>query len=107
MGTCVCRQPKASVFNKLGTRLNNQISFFMKLHIVAEGLRIRTLDLYNLCFCCFHLFSEAEKQNRMAALLERLHAKHNASRPWQETCKVVRQAMVRKSHPFLRENPSV
>lgn len=79
----------------------------MKLHIVAEGLRIRTLDLYNLCFCCFHLFSEAEKQNRMAALLERLHAKHNASRPWQETCKVVRQAMVRKSHPFLRENPSV
>lgn len=31
----------------------------------------------------------------MTALLERLHAKHNASRPWQETCKVVRQAMVR------------
>uniref|UniRef100_A0A665TQ55 Mediator of RNA polymerase II transcription subunit 1 n=1 Tax=Echeneis naucrates TaxID=173247 RepID=A0A665TQ55_ECHNA len=32
----------------------------------------------------------------MAVLLERLHAKHNASRPWQETCKVVRQAMVRQ-----------
>lgn len=40
--------------------------------------------------------SEAEKQNRMVALLERLHAKHNASRPWQETSKVVRQAMVRQ-----------
>uniref|UniRef100_A0A671YDV9 Mediator of RNA polymerase II transcription subunit 1 n=1 Tax=Sparus aurata TaxID=8175 RepID=A0A671YDV9_SPAAU len=39
---------------------------------------------------------EAEKQNRMAALLERLHAKHNASRPWQETCKVVRQAMEKR-----------
>lgn len=32
----------------------------------------------------------------MAALLERLHAKHNASRPWQETSKIVRQAMVRQ-----------
>lgn len=52
----------------------------------------------------FHLFSEAEKQSRMAALLERLHAKHNASRPWQETCKVVRQAMVRQRHLSLREN---
>lgn len=49
-------------------------------------------------------FSEAERQNRMAALLERLHAKHNASRPWQETCKVVRQAMVRQSHHSVREN---
>uniref|UniRef100_A0AAX7TGX1 Mediator of RNA polymerase II transcription subunit 1 n=1 Tax=Astatotilapia calliptera TaxID=8154 RepID=A0AAX7TGX1_ASTCA len=37
-----------------------------------------------------------EKQSRMAALLERLHAKHNASRPWQETCKVVRQAMEKR-----------
>uniref|UniRef100_A0A7N8X9M9 Mediator of RNA polymerase II transcription subunit 1 n=1 Tax=Mastacembelus armatus TaxID=205130 RepID=A0A7N8X9M9_9TELE len=38
-----------------------------------------------------------EKQSRMVALLERLHAKHNASRPWQETCKVVRQAMEKRS----------
>lgn len=47
-----------------------------------------------------YLFTEAEKQSRMAALLEKLHAKHNASRPWQETSKVVRQAMVRKKHPY-------
>lgn len=40
----------------------------------------------------------------MAALLEKLHAKHNASRPWQETCKVVRQAMVRWRNLSLREN---
>lgn len=53
---------------------------------------------------CIVSFSEAEKQSRMAALLERLHAKHNASRPWQETCKVVRQAMVRQSHHSVREN---
>lgn len=52
----------------------------------------------------WHLFSEAEKQNRMAALLERLHAKHNASRPWQETCKVVRQAMVSRRHISLLKN---
>ena len=51
-----------------------------------------------------HLFSEAEKQSRMAAVLEKLHAKHNASRPWQETCKVVRQAMVRQTHLSLKEN---
>ena len=57
---------------------------------------------YLMCIASF--FPEAEKQNRMAALLERLHAKHNASRPWQETCKVVRQAMVRKRHVYLREN---
>ena len=41
------------------------------------------------------VFPEAEKQSRVAVLLERLHAKHSASRPWQETSKVVRQAMVR------------
>ena len=41
------------------------------------------------------MFPEAEKQSRVAVLLERLHAKHSASRPWQETSKVVRQAMVR------------
>ncbi|KAL6094955.1 med1 [Pungitius sinensis] len=41
--------------------------------------------------------TESEKQSRMAALLEKLHAKHNASRPWQETCKVVRQAMEKRS----------
>uniref|UniRef100_A0A4W6BUV5 Mediator of RNA polymerase II transcription subunit 1 n=2 Tax=Lates calcarifer TaxID=8187 RepID=A0A4W6BUV5_LATCA len=40
--------------------------------------------------------TEDTKQSRMAALLERLHAKHNASRPWQETCKVVRQAMEKR-----------
>ncbi|XP_037133931.1 mediator of RNA polymerase II transcription subunit 1 [Syngnathus acus] len=40
--------------------------------------------------------TESEKQSRMAALLERLHAKHNASRPWQETSKVVRQAMEKR-----------
>nr|XP_057917498.1 mediator of RNA polymerase II transcription subunit 1 isoform X1 [Doryrhamphus excisus] len=40
--------------------------------------------------------TEAEKQSRMAALLERLHAKHNATRPWQETSKVVRQAMEKR-----------
>ncbi|XP_057681787.1 mediator of RNA polymerase II transcription subunit 1 [Corythoichthys intestinalis] len=40
--------------------------------------------------------TESEKQNRMTALLERLHAKHNASRPWQETSKVVRQAMEKR-----------
>uniref|UniRef100_A0A8C7YJM2 Mediator of RNA polymerase II transcription subunit 1 n=1 Tax=Oryzias sinensis TaxID=183150 RepID=A0A8C7YJM2_9TELE len=40
--------------------------------------------------------TEAEKQSRTVALLERLHAKHNASRPWQETCKVVRQAMEKR-----------
>uniref|UniRef100_A0A8C9WRH9 Mediator of RNA polymerase II transcription subunit 1 n=1 Tax=Scleropages formosus TaxID=113540 RepID=A0A8C9WRH9_SCLFO len=39
---------------------------------------------------------EAEKQSRISALLERLHAKHNASRPWQETSKVVRQAMEKR-----------
>uniref|UniRef100_A0A8K9UF93 Mediator of RNA polymerase II transcription subunit 1 n=1 Tax=Oncorhynchus mykiss TaxID=8022 RepID=A0A8K9UF93_ONCMY len=33
---------------------------------------------------------------RVNALLERLHAKHNASRPWQETSKVVRQAMEKR-----------
>lgn len=49
----------------------------------------------------FLFYLEAEKQSRMAALLERLHAKHNASRPWQETCKVVRQAMVRE-RPFYK-----
>lgn len=49
----------------------------------------------------FLFYLEAEKQSRMAALLERLHAKHNASRPWQETCKVVRQAMVR-GRPFYK-----
>uniref|UniRef100_A0A8C5E5R1 Mediator of RNA polymerase II transcription subunit 1 n=1 Tax=Gouania willdenowi TaxID=441366 RepID=A0A8C5E5R1_GOUWI len=41
-------------------------------------------------------FSEAEKQSRMTALLEKLHAKHNAARPWQETSKVVRQAMEKR-----------
>uniref|UniRef100_A0A096LU77 Mediator of RNA polymerase II transcription subunit 1 n=1 Tax=Poecilia formosa TaxID=48698 RepID=A0A096LU77_POEFO len=40
---------------------------------------------------------EAEKQSRMAALLERLHAKHNASRPWEGTINVVRQAMEKRS----------
>ncbi|KAG7492268.1 hypothetical protein MATL_G00012610 [Megalops atlanticus] len=40
--------------------------------------------------------TEAEKQGRVNALLERLHAKHNASRPWQETSKVVRQAMEKR-----------
>ncbi|XP_041830067.1 mediator of RNA polymerase II transcription subunit 1 [Melanotaenia boesemani] len=40
--------------------------------------------------------TETEKQSRMASLLEKLHAKHNASRPWQETCKVVRQAMEKR-----------
>lgn len=51
-----------------------------------------------------HLSSETERQSRMAALLERLHAKHSAARPWQETCKVVRQAMVRTRHYSLLEN---
>lgn len=37
----------------------------------------------------------------MVALLERLHAKHNAARPWQETSKVVRQAMVRHTHYII------
>uniref|UniRef100_A0A3Q3DIB8 Uncharacterized protein n=1 Tax=Hippocampus comes TaxID=109280 RepID=A0A3Q3DIB8_HIPCM len=41
-------------------------------------------------------FPESEKQSRMVALLERLHAKHNAARPWQETSKVVRQAMEKR-----------
>uniref|UniRef100_A0A8C5D353 Mediator of RNA polymerase II transcription subunit 1 n=1 Tax=Gadus morhua TaxID=8049 RepID=A0A8C5D353_GADMO len=40
--------------------------------------------------------TEAEKQSRVAVLLERLHAKHSASRPWQETSKVVRQAMEKR-----------
>uniref|UniRef100_A0A3P8ZLN2 Mediator of RNA polymerase II transcription subunit 1 n=1 Tax=Esox lucius TaxID=8010 RepID=A0A3P8ZLN2_ESOLU len=35
------------------------------------------------------LSTEAERQSRVNALLERLHAKHNALRPWQETSKVV------------------
>ncbi|XP_026864985.2 mediator of RNA polymerase II transcription subunit 1 [Electrophorus electricus] len=39
--------------------------------------------------------TEAEKQSRVNALLERLHAKH-VSRPWQETSKVVRQAMEKR-----------
>ena len=47
------------------------------------------------------VFIEAEKQSRVAVLLERLHAKHSASRPWQETSKVVRQAMVRPPVTFL------
>uniref|UniRef100_A0A8C5EFP0 Mediator of RNA polymerase II transcription subunit 1 n=1 Tax=Gouania willdenowi TaxID=441366 RepID=A0A8C5EFP0_GOUWI len=34
--------------------------------------------------------------SRMTALLEKLHAKHNAARPWQETSKVVRQAMEKR-----------
>uniref|UniRef100_A0A3B3UKK1 Uncharacterized protein n=1 Tax=Poecilia latipinna TaxID=48699 RepID=A0A3B3UKK1_9TELE len=42
-------------------------------------------------------WQEAEKQSRMAALLERLHAKHNASRPWEGTINVVRQAMEKRS----------
>uniref|UniRef100_A0A8C7FSR9 Mediator of RNA polymerase II transcription subunit 1 n=1 Tax=Oncorhynchus kisutch TaxID=8019 RepID=A0A8C7FSR9_ONCKI len=46
--------------------------------------------------CAPCLFTEAEKQSRVNALLERLHAKHNASRPWQETSKVVRQAMEKR-----------
>nr|XP_055031695.1 mediator of RNA polymerase II transcription subunit 1 [Misgurnus anguillicaudatus] len=40
--------------------------------------------------------SEAEKKSRVTALLERLHAKHNSSRSWQETSKVVRQAMEKR-----------
>ncbi|XP_038128567.1 mediator of RNA polymerase II transcription subunit 1 [Cyprinodon tularosa] len=40
--------------------------------------------------------TEAEKQSCMAALLERLHAKHNASRPWEGTFNVVRQAMEKR-----------
>uniref|UniRef100_A0A9J8ACA3 Mediator of RNA polymerase II transcription subunit 1 n=1 Tax=Cyprinus carpio carpio TaxID=630221 RepID=A0A9J8ACA3_CYPCA len=32
----------------------------------------------------------------MTALLERLHSKHNSSRSWQETSKVVRQAMEKR-----------
>lgn len=74
------------------------------------SLKFRKTNLPNLRFCSTYLmynilrpFSEAEKQSRMAALLERLHAKHNASRPWQETCKVVRQAMVRQRHLSLRK----
>uniref|UniRef100_A0A8C2L027 Mediator of RNA polymerase II transcription subunit 1 n=1 Tax=Cyprinus carpio TaxID=7962 RepID=A0A8C2L027_CYPCA len=39
---------------------------------------------------------ESEKQSRMTALLERLHGKHNSSRSWQETSKVVRQAMEKR-----------
>ncbi|KAG2460532.1 MED1 polymerase, partial [Polypterus senegalus] len=39
--------------------------------------------------------TEAEKQAKMSSLLERLHNKYNASRPWPETMKLVRQAMVR------------
>lgn len=54
-----------------------------------------TLTMCTDYSCLMFFFPETEKQSRMAALLERLHAKHNASRPWQETCKVVRQAMVR------------
>ncbi|XP_014847701.1 PREDICTED: mediator of RNA polymerase II transcription subunit 1 [Poecilia mexicana] len=50
------------------------------------GERIKTEDV-----------TEAEKQSRMAALLERLHAKHNASRPWEGTINVVRQAMEKRS----------
>ncbi|TRY59409.1 hypothetical protein DNTS_004313 [Danionella cerebrum] len=37
--------------------------------------------------------SDSEKQSRIVALLERLYCKHNSSRSWQETSKVVRQAM--------------
>ncbi|XP_056627467.1 mediator of RNA polymerase II transcription subunit 1 isoform X2 [Triplophysa dalaica] len=40
--------------------------------------------------------SEAEKNSRGTVLLERLHAKHNSSRSWQETSKVVRQAMEKR-----------
>ncbi|XP_059386649.1 mediator of RNA polymerase II transcription subunit 1 isoform X2 [Carassius carassius] len=40
--------------------------------------------------------SESEKHSRMTALLERLHGKHNSSRSWQETSKVVRQAMEKR-----------
>uniref|UniRef100_A0A8C1SI04 Mediator of RNA polymerase II transcription subunit 1 n=1 Tax=Cyprinus carpio TaxID=7962 RepID=A0A8C1SI04_CYPCA len=35
-------------------------------------------------------------EGRMTALLERLHGKHNSSRSWQETSKVVRQAMEKR-----------
>ncbi|ROL47988.1 Mediator of RNA polymerase II transcription subunit 1, partial [Anabarilius grahami] len=40
--------------------------------------------------------TESEKQSRMTALLEKLHGKHNSSRSWQETSKVVRQAMEKR-----------
>uniref|UniRef100_A0A673FSN7 Mediator of RNA polymerase II transcription subunit 1 n=1 Tax=Sinocyclocheilus rhinocerous TaxID=307959 RepID=A0A673FSN7_9TELE len=40
--------------------------------------------------------NESEKHSRMTALLERLHGKHNSSRSWQETSKVVRQAMEKR-----------
>ena len=66
--------------------------------------RIINVRLHLLTVLLLFFFSEAEKQTRMAALLEKLHAKHNASRPWQETCKVVRQAMVRQTHVSVGEN---
>uniref|UniRef100_A0A8C4T0S4 Mediator of RNA polymerase II transcription subunit 1 n=1 Tax=Erpetoichthys calabaricus TaxID=27687 RepID=A0A8C4T0S4_ERPCA len=40
--------------------------------------------------------TEAEKQAKMNSLLERLHNKYNASRPWPETMKLVRQAMEKR-----------
>ncbi|XP_026097989.1 mediator of RNA polymerase II transcription subunit 1 isoform X1 [Carassius auratus] len=51
----------------------------------ADAERLRTED-----------GSESEKHSHMTALLERLHGKHNSSRSWQETSKVVRQAMEKR-----------
>lgn len=40
--------------------------------------------------------SESEKQSRIMTLLERLYCKHSSSRSWQETSKVIRQAMEKR-----------
>lgn len=49
--------------------------------------------------------SESEKQSRLTALLERLHGKHNSTRSWQETSKVVRQAMEKRGVINTAGNP--
>lgn len=74
-GPCVSSNSPAGELTITVSQAGNQI----------QAERIKTEDV-----------SEAEKQSRVSALLERLHAKHNASRPWQETCKVVRQAMEKR-----------
>lgn len=53
---------------------------------------------FSYIFFLWFVLTEAEKKSRVTAMLERLHAKHNSSRSWQETGKVVRQAMVRLCH---------
>lgn len=64
--------------------------YYLKCSLIKEMIMF-------LSSFCLHLLTDSEKHSRMTALLERLHSKHNSSRSWQETSKVVRQAMASPS----------